>query len=704
MNDGYWIRTKDPQMLVDAALERIKNYYDAMRSAPYTHKVVRSWCYYHGLYLKGGTDLSWEAVTQLDRGNILFAWVNHIRALVDDQVGIVTNNQLSFGGRAYTDDHASQEQAATGRQIAEHYVQEEGLANHLRRAVRDALVLAQGYLHIPWDPYIGEEYEQELFEEARDQFDAPVLGEDGEPLLVPKTRADGTIATETLFKGEYDIQNPVWFDFAGDLGVRRFKDRRWTAVRSYANRWEVAARCERRAWKKLVESGEGRTTMDLEAVLLFRRLSLLNDSWNEGEYSDVIPIWTLYHKRTVAHPEGTVIQFTEDGVPITKPAPLPYDDFPIFRCVPTEIVGSELGYSRIFDIQPLAELMNAEISSTATNHKGGAYCGVWIPNGSDLEESTLSRGFFTVRGGDHPPVPISFEADSPGRQRYYDTLKTAAEEISGVNAVHRGNPGANFRSGKALQLMDAKAVQSAGELAASYYKMAEDAMTYMVLTLREKMADDEERYIAVAGDKRRARRMSFTKDDIAGFDRIYMNATDTILSTMAGRLHVAEFLASNGLLTTPKDIIAGIESGSFDGVTEPEDGQIRLVEEENEALRMGQPVMVDATDDHVYHMRKHAAQRASQSARNDPEFMKRHLAHEMGHIQALMHPNVSLIQAALGYKNPLAAVALAGLGQPSNGKSPGPNPSGSNVPADDLDATSAREPSPAVQSQPQGRM
>ena len=87
-----------------------------------------------------------------------------------------------------------------------------------------------------------------------------------------------------------------------------------------------------------------------------------------------------------------------------------------------------------------------------------------------------------------------------------------------------------------------------------------------------------------------------------------------------------------------------------------------LIRSENDRLIEGVPVPPPSIiDDHVLHLKEHAAVANSPEFREDEARMSNLVEHMMGHIQLLMDPSGQVMQTALGYQS----AAPAQTGTPS---------------------------------------
>src|SRR5690606_35488122 len=137
--------------------------------------------------------------------------------------------------------------------------------------------------------------------------------ETGEELVDSKGQPKGWMVA----KGDFSFCNPSVFDVVRDMGVREWEQNRWVSIRTYENKWEIAKRARDNAESR--EAGDERYEKILGVSIgkdepeeaLYRSAMIGGaDSSLGPEDSDMIPVWSFYHRPTDAIPEGRYMQFT----------------------------------------------------------------------------------------------------------------------------------------------------------------------------------------------------------------------------------------------------------------------------------------------------------------------------------------------------------------------------------------------------------
>jgi len=225
------------------------------------------------------------------------------------------------------------------------------------------------------------------------------------------------------------------------------------------------------------------------------------------------------------------------------------------------------------------------------------------------------------------------------------------EYVSGVNAVSRGQPEASYRSGAALALVDAKTNQFNSTLGAAYNSLLSSVGT-SVIKIMQKEIGTNKRVIALAGPGRITELKEFTAADLDKVDHVVVTASNAYVHSTPGRKEIADLLLQNKLVNTGEEYINLLETGQLRPLVETIESQNQLIHEENEALLGMKPVTISKTDNHILHIKKHAAPVDSMDFRQNEMALQFVLTHIQLHQNALMIPEVQALQIAMGYASP----------------------------------------------------
>ncbi len=617
--DTYWAAETDPDVLVENCFEVMSRFYNHMHTSNYWRWAMRSWRYYHGFYFDD-TDTG-QAVKRLGPdGNHVGYAVNHVRNLVAHLHTLVTRKKVVFKTRALTSDLAALAQAELGDSIVDHEHREKGLARRLKRAAEHALVLLEGFMFGLWDP------------------------NDGPPIA----EFEGS----TLRAGDLRWFNPSTFDVIRDPTLENWEENQWAIVRTYENKWSLAARAQDPETRSLLV---GMTReMSLSEIGDHARDYGLDINSREGDFDDRIPVYHFMHEDCDAVPGGRYFKFASPQIHFGDPVELPYEEIPLYRNTAGEVLMTAFGYSPALDLQGPQEILNMENSTIATNHASFGVQHIWCDEDSDYDESKLSSGVILIKGK-QPAKGISLCATPAEHFKNIELVERNMETLSGINSVHRGNPEANLRSGEALKVMDARSIEFASPYIESYENLVAKTGTHGLRCYRDFMHAMDERWISITGETSAVKRRSFQAKDLNKIDRVIVEQGNPVLQTLSGKIAIADTLLGKNLLRTAEEYLTLIMTGQLKPMTKADQSQLDLVHAENDVLREGSPAIASAIDNHVLHIMEHQAELNTPEARMNEQLSSHILAHVMEHLYLLTFQGVQMLQIALGYKVPFPA-------------------------------------------------
>jgi hypothetical protein len=247
-------------------------------------------------------------------------------------------------------------------------------------------------------------------------------------------------------------------------------------------------------------------------------------------------------------------------------------------------------------------------------------------------------------------------------------LEKAMETISGVNAVTRGKPDPQLRSGNALALLQSMTLQYISKLQQSYVMLVEDLGTGIINMLKDFASVP--RVATIVGVRNRSYMKEFTGDDLSSVSRVIVDISNPLANSAAGRVEMASELLQMGQITA-QQYVEVIKTGNLDVAIENGQSQLNLIRNENERLLNGDPVIAAFVDQHALHIQEHASVLEDSELRMNPELVDRVMAHIQEHIQLLKTVDPQLLQV-LGQQS-LMQQPNQNSNQPQSG---GPDASG----------------------------
>ena len=663
MTDSVYWASKPSNEIIDAMRPRIDSYYEWIRSSgrlALWSRVHRQ--YYAGLVEGGalGTDGEQDELISMN--------VNDFRSLGQHLIVMTTSQRPHFEPKANNADHRSQTQTILASGILDYVMSQKNLETKAMKCIEMSLLYCDAWITADWDAMKGSDYG---------------VSEDGQ----------STIKSGDLVFRAY---GPI--DMVRDFTKADEEDHQWYFARRFVNRYDMAARYP--------EFAEAIANMPSKLDPL-KRPRNVNMFVNMYRYdTDDIEVFDFYHDRTDALPDGRKVTFIADTGSMTMPlfdGPLPYDDLSIYRMTPAVMQGTSHGYSPMYDLLSLQEAENALWSTLASNISAFGVQNVLVPMGSNLTVNSLG-GLKMIQYDSKlgPPTGMNLTQNSPDTYKMLELVVKAAETISGVNSVARGNPESSLKSGAALALVQAQAIQFSIGLQQGWVRFLE-ACGSGIIKLYQRYAQTPQ-VAELVGVGNKGYVQEFCSQDLDRVTRVCVDLGNPLQRTIAGRVQIAELLGEKGLLKTPDEYIQVLTTGRLEPVLEATQKEMLSIRAENERLSevpqqpapqqqggmMGAPpapmqpqaptVTAMLTDNHPSHIREHAAVISSPESRENPQIVMAALAHIQQHID-LWQTMPPALGMALGIAPPPAPPP----GMPPQGAPPPnkPPPPGSHPPGNE---------------------
>jgi hypothetical protein len=552
-------------------------------------KLYKSWSFYHGSFHQGAE----HGVTFTgDQGELVQFPVNDYRNIALHLLNMTTANRPSMQARAVNTDYKSLTQTILANGLLDYYMREKNLEDFLRRAAEYAIVFGEGYVRLGWNATAGEVFEED--EETGDKF----------------------------YEGDMEFGNVSPLDVIRDSSKEDYSSHDYLIVRSFKNRFALMAK-----YPELAEEIANAPSKD--------DLDKIRYPMYGADKTDDIPVYEFFHKKNDALPEGRyLIYVTKDA--ILYDGALPYREIPIYRISAADILGTPYGYTIMFDLLPLQEAENMLYSTVMTNQNAFGVQNVLIPKGADLNLSQLTGGLNIIEYNalqGFKPEALNLTQTPAEIFKMIELIGAKMETISGINSVTRGDPAASLKSGAALALVQAQAVQFSSSLQQSYVRLLEHVGTAMI-----KLLQDYAKYprvAAIAGKSNRTYMREFSSKDLVSINRVVVDVSNPLSKTTAGRLEIANQLLQMQVVTNAKDYFTVLNTGNMDTMLEGEQMELLYIKSENEEMLDGKPQQAVAFDNHSLHVAEHKSLLADPDLRRDAALVKVVLDHIQEHINLL---------------------------------------------------------------------
>lgn len=504
--------------------------------------------------------------------------VNHFRAILKHLLSLVTAQRVSPEPIATNTDYKSQAQVNFCKNILRYIEKEKKLDKQFELATETALALGAAYISREWDASLGEPY-------------AP----------------DATTGAVQR-KGDFVTNVYNWIDVIFDFASSSYEEGDWCILRKYVNRWNLIAK-----FPLYADAIKG---MSIAPEVKRHRLGHIINEENE----DLIPLYTFYHKKTAALPNGRTTLFLDSNTCLFDGS-LPYKRVPVSRIAADDQIDSPFSYTIAMDLLPIQKVYNALCSAVCTNQAAFGVQNVLVPRSAAIAVTQLTEGLNMIEYDPElthgaKPEALNLLMNKKEVFDWISYLEKMMARISGVNDTIQGNPEANLKSGTALAFVASQALTFISPLSRSYNALIEDTWTGVIDILKEYATTP--RMIIISGVANKAEAKEFTSKDVEDIDRVIVEAGNPLTQTLAGRIQIAQDLLQAGL-ATKEEYLNVLMTGQIEPVYQYENGLVMQIKEENESLQDGKPVISMATDNHPLHIREHTVLLNSPEIRDNPD-------------------------------------------------------------------------------------
>ena len=634
VNNNVYFAADTPENLASTCIAKSQSFYNTLNANYYLDKLVNQWQFYHGEYAGSLAGDSHRIAFTGEMGELTQLPVNHYRNIAEHIINMISSTRPTMDCRAINSDYKSVSQTYIANGILDYYMREKNLENAIKRVTEMAVVLGASYLRMEWNATAGDEYDTD---------------ED---------------TGEKVFQGEAEFSVLSPFDVVFD-GTKDSWNNDWLLVRTRKNRYDLIAKYPEH--KEKLERAPA-----ISQIQSFRYVIFSNDN------TDDIFVYEFFHKKTEALPEGRYTLYVDNDI-IWMDLSLPYRQIPIFRLAAAEFMGTPYAYSPMFDIYPIQEGINSLYSTILTNQSAFGVQNLFVKHGSDLDINSL-EGALNIIMGNEAPVPLQLTATPPEVFKFLDMLIQAAETVSGVSSVTRGNPESSLKSGTALALVQSMSLQFISGLQNNYVKFVEETGTSLINILQDYASTP--RTISVVGKSNMYMVKEFDKNDINAIGRVIVSVGNPLAKTTAGRVQMAEQLLQMGLIENTKQYFQVLNTGEIEDLYEGNFKELMNIKRENEFLMDGKGDQVYALylDSHKEHILEHRNLISDPDLRQNQQLVKQVMDHIQEHIQLLrtVDPDLLLLTNQTPLQNPQAPQSPPGM--PPQGGPGGPPPPGAPGP------------------------
>lgn len=611
-SDGeiYWA-AKGPDELLDECRSRVEEFWRDGEQATFSEQISRNWAYYHNQFrVEAGFNILGVGGIQRmgPQGEKAFLGIGNFRNLLRHFHELVTRDTPAPKAVPINSSHEAMADAQVVDAVVQEYLNDKGLRQQFARAQEQSNVVTVGLVTLDWDESLGEEQDADIDAGTR------------------------------LYAGDVRVGNPTIWDLVKDRENRKpLREHHWCMVREWVNRWDLAARFPEKR-REILDAQEP------DETLYFSR----SDRRGKG---DLVGLWTFWHKKSPALQTGRKFTFVNGAWLENGPLPEYFAEIPVYETCPAEAMFCGEGYSPGFDLQGPQQALNGTVSSLLTNLDALGVQSIWSPPGNTITAGQIAKGLRLLQCK-VKPEPIQLTANPKDAYTFVETMNKMMELLSGIDSVTRGQPESTLKSGKALSIVESKAIQFANGAITNYFSLVERFCTALVRLLAFKLEEGNPRVVRIAGPFNTMLQKDYGTKQLRAVERIRVEAGNPLQRTVSGRFDLAEFFVSQGWVKTPEEAMSVFLTGRLEPIYQADQAMLAGLTAERDALLAGKVVPVLKTDYHSLHIREAAALLNTPEVRLNNQLAAVILGHVLTHTAMLYLPDVRDLQIAQGYQVP----------------------------------------------------
>jgi hypothetical protein len=637
-DDQYWAARNytekdEAKKLANSIWGMIRKYYDALPNTTYYMHTTKA---FNVFYSAAGWYSPFDA-SVLGRGGSqgqnVSARINITGSMARSVIALLLEYIPEPDPTPVNTDVKSLEQTTLVKQFLDKFVEESGLKDCFTNCTKLAEIYGMSFCSITYDmhrgPFKKEDMQAPATNPLTGQADGepqPVLDDKGKPkqqTVMTKVKAVGKDGQEKTHNvpvhvGEITTKYYGPLDVVFDLG-RRDANFDWLMVPTDINRWELAARYPE-AREQILQY----VAKDDEWADVSRNINRYEMERQEDRIAnrDLLRIYTCYHKRTDACPDGLVATVLGSEL-LFEPGPLPYSRIPVIQWEHGHIDRTPYGDSLFHQCLGLQDTYDDIFSSILTNLTAFSKQLVMIPRTADFSVSELTDGLAALEyddsmmatGGQSRPEGLQLVKIAPEAfHAVEELLPKVCMDIVGLNQATRGSPPPSW-SGTLNEQVKQMALSYQNEAHNNMLRAVKESYNLMLEILQN--FSSEPLVIELAGVNGQKLVRSFTQDDFRQVRRVDVKLGEAFLKDTEAKLEAARELGRLGLVDA-EGFLEVQSTGSLASQTDDDLALERSIKAEEESIRAGGAGTLQDGQPHHSHLVSHLKNRATYDV-DDPE-------------------------------------------------------------------------------------
>lgn len=613
--------------LAAATFDKLKAWRNWFEESGLDGQVMTNEALYQGVDPRNYTGFYDKSSFQImgKNGELLYVSYPEARNLVMHILNMTVAQPPNMHAKAINSDAASLIAAQTFDGVFDYYFNTHNAGRLLKQSaqsVERCLYSKIGYMLVEWDLLAGSR----------------VM-----PGLAPEGSPPGAMG-EMKYEGDLYFKSRGVRDVYFDPGVEDEEEEDWKCVRDQVNKWELAERFKNvpGAYQKIIS-----TTPSSQELLSNRR------GWRRPQESDMIDVYKLYVRPSKVLRNGRRALLL-DAETVLLDEDNPYGEIPVYSVRAMDSIGNGLGYDPMSMLAPVQLSQDVLTSAIMTNFAMFGVQNVAVKGSDQFDVETLAGAMNIVRYNEEVPHPLQLAQQADGIVEFHDALRHIGETISGINSVVRGDPESSLKSGKALGIVQAQAVQFQSHLAASYSRFLQNIGNFMLKLFR--LYASTQRITQIVGKNATMQSVKWDKDTFGPIERVTAELVDPAMRTLGYKTDLAMFMAQQQMTNTPQEFLTVLTTGQLKPEIQAPLTELNLIHQENEDIlaaaeklqtimaQMGvaqpTPEMLQAimppvirTDNDDLHIAEHSGLMATPATRRNSLVVQINLAHIAAHEQ-----------------------------------------------------------------------
>ena len=580
--DKLYFANRTGKALGEALLEKKRTYERFVEQAG----LVRVWRKMHWRFYgahpeTGHSDQ--EVGRDGEEGELHLLLMNHLRADVTIWLNLAFSQRTEMEPEAAADDYEAELEVKRAKAALEHFTQQADIEKKEREAGEYAGIYGMSFIMRWWNRNRGEvalpPEELEPVETDVDAMEPP-----GDELAEQQAAQP---PGQPIREGAMEAFALTPMDVFSDP-FRRSGCESWYICRVFRNRHDMMAEYPALAEKirDFAAEDENDTRNITQRVDL---LGVARAGEGKSGQRDEVPVYYFFHPDSPAVPGGRCVVFLDPDIVLEDfQLDKVYQSPPVKRLACAEIHRTPFGYSPAWGLLAPQEAQ-ASLSSIALSNARTFGLGVVIaPKGSDIDDQDLGQGLRLVEYTPGLDAPKALQLPQTPQEVFAFRGALIAEmgQLVGVNSVVRGDPEASLKSGSALALVQAQAVQYSSDFQANIVVWKErhhfDTISIAQMNLRAELEPK------IAGNYQAALLKAFTGSDFKKIRKVRIREVNPMSKTLAGRVQIADTLVERfPNVLTPGDYFRVLETGSIEYLTRGQTQRRAALDRENELLASG---------------------------------------------------------------------------------------------------------------------